>query len=213
MKRHLIYFFGTDFDRVKIGRCKANLYSRQQQIQVGCPDPIKLLGIILCKDRSEMSSKERELHRKFQDYRTVGEWFRLVPEISAYIAEFTESGEDILKKDHQRFRERNCEGSRRRREDNPEYEHDRKSDWYQNNREEILVKNREHQHKKEVRERRSEYARERYQNNPEVRERHRQYRERPEVRERRREYKRQYDARNRKRRPVCEQTLSLPGID
>ena len=66
MKRHLIYFFGTDFDRVKIGRCKANLYNRQQQIQVGCPDPIKLLGIILCKDRSEMSSRRGNFTGNFR---------------------------------------------------------------------------------------------------------------------------------------------------
>ena len=144
MKRYLIYFFGTDFDRVKIGICKTNLYARHLQIKVGCPNPIKLLGIIRCKDKAEMSIKEKKLHKQFQEYRTVGEWFRIVPEISAYIDKFTESGEDIMQEDSQRYREKHCENSRRRSKANPEGERDRKREWYQNNREEILEKKHEY---------------------------------------------------------------------
>ena len=115
MERYLVYFFGTDFERVKIGCCKANLYNRQQQIQVGCPDPIKLLGVIQCKDEWDMKSTEEVLHYQFKEYNTIGEWFRLVPEISAYIEEFTESGKDILKNDHQQRRRNDKSPEERRR--------------------------------------------------------------------------------------------------
>ena len=96
MKRFLVYFFGTDFDRVKIGKCSSNLYHRRNQIQNGCPDPIKLLGIIRGNNASEVNTLETELHQRFKEFQTSGEWFKIVPEISAFIENFAESGEDIL---------------------------------------------------------------------------------------------------------------------
>ena len=50
MQRFLIYFFATvNNEFIKIGYATSNLYRRKEQVQVGCPIPIKLLGVILCK--------------------------------------------------------------------------------------------------------------------------------------------------------------------
>ena len=71
------------------------------QIQNGCPNPIKLLGIINCVNAVDMDICEKELHRRFKKYNTVGEWFRLVPEISTYVENFAESGQDVLESHYQ----------------------------------------------------------------------------------------------------------------
>ena len=96
MKRYLVYFFGTDTDEVKIGYTGSNLYERKTQIQVGCPKPITLLGVILCRNKSEMIKREKDIHRKFKAYKTVGEWFKNASEILSYLEEFIVSGQDIL---------------------------------------------------------------------------------------------------------------------
>ena len=206
MKRYLVYFFGTEFDRVKIGRSSANLYMRQSRIQVGCPERIKLLGIIRCKDEVEMKSREKELHRQFKEFQTSGEWYRLTPEISAYIEDFAASGEDILDEDrrlgnadmreYQReyhnqryqndpeYRQRLCKNAKKTRENNREYDLKRKRDWYHNNKEKASERQREYRQRPEVKERNREYARKRYRRNHKVREYQREYRQRPEVKER-----------------------------
>lgn len=97
MKRFMVYFFGTDNNRVKIGHT-SNLYKRRLSIETHCPDRVELLGIIQCKDKAEMTSIEKSLHKQFKEYNTNREWFRLVPEICAYIQEFTESGKKFCKR-------------------------------------------------------------------------------------------------------------------
>ena len=106
MKRFMVYFFATDFNRVKIGYCKGNLYSRKRQIQNGCPDPIQLLGVILCEDETDMRRRETELHIQFQEYNTVGEWFRFTSELAEYIQKFTDtqSGKVFLEEDRVHLR-------------------------------------------------------------------------------------------------------------
>ena len=217
MKRYLVYFFGTDYERVKIGSTMGNIYQRKNQIQTGCPEPIKLLGIIQCIDEGEMKRREIEIHRQFKEFQTSGEWFRLVPEISAYIEDFTESGEDILDeachfrreyhRDYNRkyareryqnnpeVRERQRENGLKWRENNREYNRERKREWYINNKERADERRCEYRQLPEVKERERKYARERYQNNPEVRECQRKYRQRPEVKERRREQAKQRKSR------------------
>lgn len=216
MKRFLVYFFGTDFDRVKIGRCSGNLYRRRVDIQTGCPDPIKLLGVILCRDRAEMRTLEGELHSRFEDYNTIGEWFRLVPEITAYIEEFAESGIDVMDEDHQRYhkdkyqRSKNSENDReyqreyyqrnkeRTKERNSEYQRE----YYQRNREDRRKYQREYRQRPEVRDRERKRNRERYRNNPEVRERqrerdHNRYHNNPKGKKKKREDHRKWLEKNR----------------
>lgn len=194
MQRFLLYFFATVNDEfVKIGNATSNLYRRIEQVQIGCPIPIRLLGIIQCKDKSEMLRREKEIHGQFKDYNTIGEWFRIVPEISAYVDEFAESGEDILELDCNSYREKV-----RQRNANREYNREYRREY-----------NREYHQRPEVKERRLEEKR-KYNQKPEVKEKERkrkqtveykeqqrQYRQRPEVRERNREYQREYRKKNR----------------
>ena len=166
MKRFLVYFFGTDFDRVKIGRCGGNLYRRRVDIQTGCPDPIKLLGVILCKDKAEMKTLEDELHSRFERYNTINEWFKLTSEISTYIEEFAESGINIMDEDHQRYHKNKYQRSK-----NSENDREYQREYYQRN-------------KERIKERNSEYQREYYQHNKKRRcDYMREYRQRPEARE------------------------------
>ena len=193
MKRYLVYFFGTDYDRVKIGRCYSNLHQRQISIQTGCPDPIKLLGVIQCQDKIEMNSIEKDLHQRFQQYQTIGEWFRLVPEILNVIQESTESGQDILESDYRAFCDRNAKQFK-----------DRNRQYYRDN--------------EEYRERNKQRGRERFKNDPEYRKRQNQsrrerYHSDPEYRRRKYEDKCRRRAAKRKRRPLSPQTLAIPGIE
>ena len=178
-KRYLIYFFGTDFDRVKIGKTSGNLYYRQRHIQTGCPDPITLLGIIRCKDKSEMQRTEKGLHRQFEKHRTIGEWFRISSEITTYINQFTECGKDILEADHQHHLNKN---RKRQREYQREY----------NKNPENKQAIQETQNRPENKARRRKYFKERYHNDPEFRERQNErgrkyYQDNPEIRKRERE--------------------------
>ena len=200
MKRFMVYFFGTDFERVKIGSCESNLYRRLKEIQTGCPDPIKLLGVILCKDRAEMKTHETRLHRQFQEYNTINEWFRLVSEISAYIEEFTESGENIMKEDYQCFNEHKY--YQRTREKNREKQRKYQREYYQRNRKKRREYQLKYRQQPEVKERECKRNRERYHNNPEVREtqleRDRErYHNNPEVRKKKREDHRKWLEKNR----------------
>ena len=154
-KRYLVYFFGTDYERVKIGHCKGNLYNRRNHIQNGCPDPIKLLGIILCRDEAEMRKCEISLHEKFREYHTIGEWYRITPEVSAYIEHSTEPGKDILKEDHQIILEYGREYKKRNREQIL----DRKRKYREENKEKIRVYDREYRQRPEVIERRRKQQR------------------------------------------------------
>ena len=145
----MIYFFATDFDRVKIGHCKGNLYNRKRQIQNGCPDPIQLLGVILCEDETDMRRRETELHIQFQEHNTVGEWFRLVTDISDFIEDFAEVGQSILQEDHQS----NLGRCRKHREQNHEKNLERKRKYREQNREKIRARDSEYR-KRQVNKRR-----------------------------------------------------------
>ena len=107
MKRYLVYFFGTDTGKVKIGQTCGNLYDRKNNVQIGCPEPITLLGVILCRNKSEMIKREKDIQRKFKAYKTVGEWFKNASEILSYLEEFIVSGQDIWEEDYQRERYQN----------------------------------------------------------------------------------------------------------
>ena len=210
MEHHLVYFFGTDFDRVKIGHCNSNLYTRQKQIQTGCPDPIKLLGVILCRDKEDMEKCEMDLHKRFKEHNTVGEWFRIAPEISDYIQKSAESGQDILKKGREQRREQRREQQREQRK-TPEYKERRRK---RRQRPEVKKRrqeeNRKYRERPEYREQKREYLR-KYRERPEVKERSQgRYQNDPEYRESQRKYQRERRA-CKKREALLEhgQQLSL----
>ena len=169
MKRYLVYFWATPCGQfVKIGHCKGNLYSRGTSLYNGCPQGICEYpsGVIVCENGRDVRKVELSHHKQFKAYRTSGEWFKLVDEISEYIQEFTdtESGKKFVK-----------EGKEHRRES-------------------IREHGREYRKDPEVRKRRQEYHRE-YRNDPEYREREQEYRKDPEVRKHKQEYYREYNQR------------------
>lgn len=141
---YLIYFFATDFNRVKIGHCRGNLHNRRKHIQNGCPDPIKLLGIINCKDKNEMRQKETEIHKRFHKYQRINEWFELTPEIQSFIAEFTEKGEDILQDHYKLFRKKSIQYNRKYRNRPEARERRRQTRTLYRQRPEVIAREREY---------------------------------------------------------------------
>jgi hypothetical protein len=74
-------YFARCGDRVKIGFA-SDVPHRIRTLQIGCPDPITVLLLYPATRRDEAT-----LHKRFKKYRQRGEWFRLVPAITSYIAE------------------------------------------------------------------------------------------------------------------------------
>lgn len=56
---------------LKIGK-SINCKNRLKELQTGCPFPLSIRYIFHTKYDSEL---EKALHIKFQQYRTIGEWF------------------------------------------------------------------------------------------------------------------------------------------
>jgi Meiotically up-regulated gene 113 len=75
--------YGTYFikcnDFIKIGKA-SNIDVRMRELQIGNPYKLELLAFI--KDKS----LEKKLHIKFNHLSYSGEWFRITPELEAYIA-------------------------------------------------------------------------------------------------------------------------------
>lgn len=74
-----VYFIAIGdpyISHVKVGYTKGDPALRLKALQTGCPFPLKILGFIIGNE-----DQERELHRVFEQYRTVGEWF----EFSDYV--------------------------------------------------------------------------------------------------------------------------------
>ena len=65
-------------EAVKIGRSD-NPHKRLKQIKTGCPFPVALEAIL------PDGSNELQMHRRFEDGRLAGEWFKLTPEIERLI--------------------------------------------------------------------------------------------------------------------------------
>lgn len=73
---------------IKIGRAK-NPERRRRHLQSANPYPLHLLAIMPL-----FSDEEERLHEAFAHHRLMGEWFKPVPELLAYIREV--SGEQEL---------------------------------------------------------------------------------------------------------------------
>jgi len=78
-----IYFIQANIGGpIKIG-WSANVPNRVESFQLGCPFTLVVLGQI---DGAAVSD-EKELHRKFADYRLHGEWFTPATELLSFIKE------------------------------------------------------------------------------------------------------------------------------
>lgn len=80
----LIYFTkDTRGGEIRIGIArKRRLQKRLQQLQLGNPGELKLLGVIRARNARALV---RELHTTFSDAHVRGEWFTPAPELEAYI--------------------------------------------------------------------------------------------------------------------------------
>jgi len=76
-----VYFIQSG-EHVKIGHAK-NVKNRLADIQVATPTEVELLGIIRT---GKAHLLEAEIHGMFNANHVRGEWFRLTPELTQYIA-------------------------------------------------------------------------------------------------------------------------------
>lgn len=74
-----IFFVSFEYYFVKIGHSK-NPIKRIKSIQTGCPFPLKIINI----ERGGLT-EEREYHKKFAEYNTNGEWFKIRGELRKYL--------------------------------------------------------------------------------------------------------------------------------
>jgi hypothetical protein len=77
-----IYFIGYG-DHVKIGLTNGPVQKRLKGLSTGCPYKLTVHATI----ENASGALELELHQRFAAHRLAGEWFRLAPEILAYIEE------------------------------------------------------------------------------------------------------------------------------
>ncbi len=90
----------TGLGFVKIGYCGAfDLTPRLSALQVGCPVPLALRRVFTYLGRRA----ETEMHLRFRAHRTQGEWFRLVPEINAWIDSPERDHETVTQRDADRY--------------------------------------------------------------------------------------------------------------
>lgn len=79
--RGWIYFLQSgDPGPIKIGYTSRNVFARLDVLQVGNPEPLKLLRSV-----PGTQDDEQQLHRRFSGLLVRGEWFRPEPELLAFI--------------------------------------------------------------------------------------------------------------------------------
>lgn len=84
LKPDLIYFIAAE-DRVKIGR-SIDPNKRLRELQTASPFPLRMLGFF---EGGEL--EEKETQRRFRTHSLHGEWFKLTPEVLAFIRAHTEN--------------------------------------------------------------------------------------------------------------------------
>jgi hypothetical protein len=78
----VVYFIeAVGCDLIKIGVTRHMMWDRLRQIRSGSPVPVTVIGII-----EGDAAIERQLHLRFRDLWSHGEWFRKADELTAYIA-------------------------------------------------------------------------------------------------------------------------------
>jgi hypothetical protein len=86
MPRRFVYFaHAAALGFVKIG-VTADIYDRMKTLQVGCPDDLRLIGVIVAESADEADTIEGRLHHEWRTARARGEWFRAEPELLAYVS-------------------------------------------------------------------------------------------------------------------------------
>lgn len=83
-KQESVYVVGSiDFDYVKIGR-STNPRKRFSALQTGYPKELHVFRVFTTNDLD----LEKSLHKKFSDYHTYGEWFRVEGDLADWLEEF-----------------------------------------------------------------------------------------------------------------------------
>ena len=74
--------------KVKIGKSK-NPIERLKELQTGCPEKLKLEGVIKCRSESHALQMEKAAHALFKEKHYRGEWFKCTDYILCRIWELT----------------------------------------------------------------------------------------------------------------------------
>lgn len=69
---------------VKIGKAQSVL-TRLDELQIGCPFPLQLVGAIRCKSNAHATEMERQAHRIFGWAHYRGEWFNYHKDMEAAV--------------------------------------------------------------------------------------------------------------------------------
>ena len=82
----MIYFIQCEDSNnyIKIGWTKNHPVRRLKNLQVGCPYPLKIIGLMECDP-----TVERSLHTVFEQYKIINEWFSSAPELLEFIEDNT----------------------------------------------------------------------------------------------------------------------------
>ena len=79
-KQQFVYFIQAGKEpKVKIGITNS-IDNRLKQLQTGCPYPLNILAII-----PGGRKKEKELHKRFEKYSEIGEWFSLSGDLQDFV--------------------------------------------------------------------------------------------------------------------------------
>ena len=95
-KRELIYFIQNNHTKnIKIGKTngKNGLLRRLVSLQVGNEQVLEIIGVII-----EYQYSEKVLHKMFNEYRLLGEWFKLNEELTTFIKEKAMFFDDYMEK-------------------------------------------------------------------------------------------------------------------
>src|SRR4051812_45704665 len=79
---NVVYFIQAENGLVKIGFTKSGVKKRLAQLRTGGSSPMAIRGTM-----DGDKATEAEIHRRFRDFRSHGEWFRCGPEIDQFIAD------------------------------------------------------------------------------------------------------------------------------
>lgn len=83
----VVYFVqAVTMGLIKIGMT-VDMSDRLKTLQVGCPDELKLLGVIYDRRARRI---EQALHARFNEHHVRGEWFRPDQSLLDYIAQWPE---------------------------------------------------------------------------------------------------------------------------
>jgi len=85
MKHKLYIMRAGDF--IKIGVTSRKILDRASEIQTGCPLPIEDIHYIFLHDKARAYNLEKEVHKRFSEHNTYGEWFFKFKRFIALISE------------------------------------------------------------------------------------------------------------------------------